>query len=61
MVKTSATLYGVPYDESPEPSNYLKEGDKVSFGNSELDILFVPGHAPDHIVFINESEKIMRS
>ena len=55
----SSQVYGVPYNPSPEPSIILNEGDQVKFGNSYFDILFVPGHAPDHIVLINESQKIM--
>lgn len=56
---TSSKLYGVPYEESPEPSNYLEEGDQIKWGNSTLDILHVPGHSPDHVVFLNAEQKIM--
>lgn len=59
MAKTSAELYGVPYNESPEPSNFLKEGDLLKFGTTALEIIFVPGHAPDHLVFLNKSQKIL--
>ena len=34
----------------PLPSYFLNEGEKVKFGESELDIIFTPGHAPGHIV-----------
>ncbi|TXB65925.1 MBL fold metallo-hydrolase [Vicingus serpentipes] len=50
-------LYGFTVDQSPEPTNFLNEGDIISFGNSTLDILFVPGHAPGHIVFVNHEQK----
>jgi hydroxyacylglutathione hydrolase len=47
-----ASLYGFEgYQLSPEPSYYINEGDKVAFGNSELEVLFGPGHAPGHIAF----------
>ena len=59
MAKTSADLYGVPYNESPEPSAFLKEGDLLKFGSTELEILYVPGHAPDHLVFLNRSQKLL--
>jgi len=59
LAATSAKLYGVPYDGSPEPSNFLKEGDQIEFGNSVLDVLFVPGHAPDHLVFLNDNQKFL--
>lgn len=52
-------LYGFTVDPSPEPSLFLKEGDVVKFGNSVLDVLFVPGHAPGHIVFVNHKQKFV--
>ena len=50
-VKDYCTVYGFHnYQESPLPSNFLNEGEKVKFGESELEILYTPGHAPGHIV-----------
>ena len=50
-VKDYCIVYGFHnYEESPLPSHFLNEGEKVKFGESELDILFTPGHAPGHIV-----------
>jgi len=44
------------YQESPLPSHFLNEGEKVKFGESELDILFTPGHAPGHIVLHSKKD-----
>ncbi len=56
-VKDYCQLYGFHnYEESPEPSIFLKEGDKIHFGNSSLDILFTPGHAPGHIVLHSKEQ-----
>jgi len=30
----------------------------VKFGNSSLEVLFVPGHASGHIALVNEEEKV---
>ena len=50
-VKDYCTVYGFHnYKESPLPSHFLNEGEKVKFGESELDIQFTPGHAPGHII-----------
>lgn len=59
MAIRSAEMYGIPYTPSPEPQHFLKEGDKIEFGGSSFEVLHVPGHAPDHIVLINEKENIM--
>lgn len=56
-VKDYCQLYGFHnYEEIPEPSTFLKEGDKIHFGNSSLDVLFTPGHAPGHIVLHSKEQ-----
>ena len=37
--------------------HYIKETDKIMFGNTVLDILFVPGHSPGHLAFYNKKDK----
>ena len=59
MAKRSAEMYGIPYNESPKPTFLLKENDTVHLGETEFNVLFVPGHSPDHIVLVNKEEKIM--
>ena len=34
-----------------EPARWLDDGDTVSFGEVELEVLHCPGHTPGHIVF----------
>jgi hydroxyacylglutathione hydrolase len=55
-VKT-AQLYGIPYYTSPDPIAYIKEGDTLAFGNSELQVIFTPGHSPGSIIFYNTAQK----
>ena len=52
-------LYGLNAEESIEPSNFLEEGEKITFGNSTLDIVFTPGHSPGSICFINQEGKFV--
>ena len=59
MAERSAELYGIPYKASPKPTEFLQEGDSIHFGDAELKILFIPGHAPDHIVLVCEKEDFM--
>jgi len=59
-VKEYCQLYGFHnYEESPEPSHFLKEGDHIHFGNSTLNILYTPGHAPGHIVLHSKEQKFL--
>jgi len=55
-----AHLYGFEgYQMSPEPSNFLNDGDSVLFGNSALKVIFTPGHAPGHVVFYSDQDKFV--
>lgn len=52
-----ARTYGFEnYKGSPYPKHYLEEGDILEFGESKLEILFTPGHAPGHICLFNKEE-----
>ena len=37
--------------ESFEPDRWLVDGDKVTVGNLEIDVIHCPGHTPGHVVF----------
>lgn len=55
-----ARIYGVDYKVSPDITEFLDEGDKLTFGNTELEILFTPGHSPASICFFHrESEQLI--
>jgi glyoxylase-like metal-dependent hydrolase (beta-lactamase superfamily II) len=54
-----AANFGMQLDSNPPAiGNYLNEGDVVSFGNSRLEVIHVPGHSPGGIVFYSKEEKI---
>lgn len=54
-----AENYGLSYQPSPSPTHYLHEGEKVKFGNSELDIVFTPGHSPGSVCFISKEDQFV--
>ena len=58
-VKAYADLYGFGGYEEAIVDHYLNEGDKVTFGKSELEVLFVPGHAPGHIALYHPAQKFV--
>lgn len=49
-----APRYGIMRYEELLPMQYLTEGQPLRFGNTELQVLFAPGHAPGHVVFYHE-------
>ncbi|REA61602.1 MBL fold metallo-hydrolase [Dyadobacter luteus] len=58
-VRSYASNYGFPAFDEPAIDGYLKEGEKISFGSSQLDILFVPGHAPGHVAFVSHEQQFV--
>jgi hydroxyacylglutathione hydrolase len=48
-----ATVYGSESDRGRIPGQqvFLKEGDRVSFGDRTAEVLFVPGHTKAHIAY----------
>ena len=50
-----ARSFGFMYEEQqPALGKYLHEGDTVTFGNTELKVIHVPGHSPGSLVYYNE-------
>jgi len=60
-VKNYAPLYGFEGYREALPDQFIDEKDAIRFGDTEWRILFLPGHAPGHIGFYDETEKIIFS
>lgn len=56
-----AAMYGLPCNESPMAEKFIADGDTIRFGQSELHVVFTPGHAPGHVTFYNKTQKFMIS
>ena len=46
-------MFGFPDVRAFTPDRWLEQGDRVSFGNVDLEVLHCPGHTPGHVVFYN--------
>lgn len=44
--------------ESFEPDRWLVDGDTVTFGEIELQVIHCPGHTPGHVVFFHEPSRL---
>ncbi|MFZ3579486.1 MBL fold metallo-hydrolase [Virgibacillus sp. DJP39] len=42
-----------------EPDGLIRESDKIKLGDDYYEIIWTPGHAPDHYCFYNQDRKIM--
>lgn len=59
-VQQYAHMYGFTgYKTSPEPTHLLEGGEDLKFGSIEFKVLFTPGHAPGHVVFYNQENKVV--
>jgi glyoxylase-like metal-dependent hydrolase (beta-lactamase superfamily II) len=58
-VRVYAPNYGFYQYQDTTPDGYLEEGEVVKFGNQILKVLFIPGHAPGHIGFYDEKNRIV--
>jgi len=60
-VSTYSSNYGFPSYREALPDGDLKEGEAVRFGNTTLEIIFLPGHSPGHVGFYDAREKFLVS
>ncbi|PZX20754.1 glyoxylase-like metal-dependent hydrolase (beta-lactamase superfamily II) [Breznakibacter xylanolyticus] len=56
-----ALSYGIRMNSNPPAVNHrLNEGDEVTFGNSHLKVLHVPGHSPGSVVLYDpEGQRLL--
>jgi hydroxyacylglutathione hydrolase len=48
---TSGLMYNMPFDNYAGEFITLKEGDKITLGQDELEVIETPGHSPGSICF----------
>jgi hydroxyacylglutathione hydrolase len=52
----TAAMFGIKPENPIFPEEFVEEGDIISFGNSELKVLYTPGHAIGSICLVNDIE-----
>lgn len=58
-VPSYAPQMGMQYEVSPLPENFLPETGTLSFGQSELELIFAPGHSPAHLCFYSRTDNFL--
>ncbi|NWG85996.1 MAG: MBL fold metallo-hydrolase [Hydrogenophilaceae bacterium] len=53
-----SAMFGFPHTEAFHPGRWLQDGDSVSVGNEELEVIHCPGHTPGHVVFFHRGERL---
>ena len=59
MAEQSAR-FGFPSVKPFVPDRWLEDGDRVTFGQVELEVLHCPGHTPGHVVFFHRPSRLLQ-
>jgi len=55
----AGNMYGLNFTNYKGALHFLNEGDKISFGDNELEILFTPGHSPASVCFYCKAQNFI--
>ncbi|WP_221797013.1 MBL fold metallo-hydrolase [Oceanobacter mangrovi] len=53
-----AQMFGFAPATSFSPDQWLEDGDTVTVGNVELQVIHTPGHTPGHVVFLQPQQQL---
>lgn len=51
-------LFSLPHAEAFIPDRWLTDGERVHFGNEELEVYHCPGHTPGHVIFFSRAHQL---
>jgi len=53
----SGARWGMPDARSFTPDRWLRDGDRVTLGETELEVYHCPGHTPGHVIFFHRQAR----
>jgi hydroxyacylglutathione hydrolase len=60
LLKPMSSLFPLPFLISPRsPDGYVEDGQKLSLGSIEFEVIHTPGHSPGHVMFYCAKENIL--
>ncbi len=54
-----AMMFGMPMPKPPKSGHFFEDGDVITFGNSTLKVIYVPGHSPGGVAFYSEIDRLL--
>lgn len=57
MLPDICRMYGLPPCSCRNPDQFISENDILQWGEIQLECLFIPGHSPDHLVFVSHAQQ----
>jgi glyoxylase-like metal-dependent hydrolase (beta-lactamase superfamily II) len=58
LIPKQKEMFGFSKADTFKPDRWLDQGDKVTFGEIELEVYFCPGHTPGHVVFYHRESQL---
>ena len=58
LIPKQKEMFGFSKADTFKPDRWLDQGDKVTFGDIELEVYFCPGHTPGHVVFFHRKSRL---
>lgn len=59
ILQQQCEMFNFPKVNNFTPDQWLNEGDKLTLGNEQFEILHTPGHTPGHIVIVHHASKTL--
>jgi glyoxylase-like metal-dependent hydrolase (beta-lactamase superfamily II) len=56
-IEAQGRLYGMPEAQTFRPDRWLDDGDTVTVGETEWEVIHCPGHTPGHVVFFHRAAR----
>jgi glyoxylase-like metal-dependent hydrolase (beta-lactamase superfamily II) len=56
-IEKQGLLYGMPEAQTFQPDRWLADGDTVTLGETEWEVIHCPGHTPGHVVFFQREAR----
>lgn len=58
LLESQAQMFDFPKSKTFTPTQWLNDGDSVSFGNVTFNVFHTPGHTPGHVIFSHPESKL---
>lgn len=59
-MEQQSRMFGFPNVQRFEPGRWLNDGDRIAFGEVELEVLHCPGHTPGHVVYFHRPSGLLQ-
>jgi glyoxylase-like metal-dependent hydrolase (beta-lactamase superfamily II) len=57
-MQQQAEMFGFGDSRSCTPDQWLDQGDQITLGDEQLEVIHCPGHTPGHVVFFHRPSRI---